>query len=313
MIAKFVLHCNNDQIWNLTELIHFLSSQQHQSIIIQLNPEAICLYNLGLYDILDAFEFKSVTIETFNPFEQHTLYQIKYLRSNVFIQEQPSIPAELHSWTGNKIFYACYGRPTAGRLGLASYLRANYKDISHLHFSVKPTLDNLPLFELNKLFTWSPIDAAQAASMTAEMPMTIATLDNYDKNRYNYADPLTQEYQQSLVDIVVEAHVIGNTFFPTEKTTRPMWLKKPFILFGTRNYLVYLRQMGFRTFSDFWDEDYDGYEAADRFKRIKTLIDTIASKPLNELMRMYDDMQYTLDHNYNLLMTQTYKKNITQL
>ena len=92
-----------------------------------------------------------------------------------------------------------------------------------------------------------------------------------------------------------------------------MWLKKPFIIFGSKNYLEYLRQMGFRTFSDFWNEDYDGYEGPERFKKILELIDQLAIKSRDELESMYWDMTYTLDHNYRLLNSQSYNTKITEL
>ena len=92
-----------------------------------------------------------------------------------------------------------------------------------------------------------------------------------------------------------------------------MLLKKPFIMFGSCNYLEHMRQMGFRTFADFWDEDYDGYEGADRLCRIQQLIDNIASIPLNQLESMYWDMQYTLDHNYKLLMTKSYTNKVVPI
>ena len=90
-----------------------------------------------------------------------------------------------------------------------------------------------------------------------------------------------------------------------------MLLKKPFIIMGSRDYLCYLRQMGFRTFSDFWSEDYDGYEGKDRYVKILQLIDTISKKSKTELNDMYWSMQYTLDHNYNLLLNQNYTTDIT--
>jgi hypothetical protein len=71
--------------------------------------------------------------------------------------------------------------------------------------------------------------------------------------------------------------------------------------------------MGFRTFSDFWSEEYDGYEGRDRYVRILNLIDEIAKKPASELERMYWDMQDILDCNYNLLHDQTYQTNITAI
>jgi hypothetical protein len=107
--------------------------------------------------------------------------------------------------------------------------------------------------------------------------------------------------------------VLGNTFYPTEKTTRPIWLKKPFIIFGSKNYLDYLHQLGFKTFYEFWSEDYDGYEGRDRYVKILQLIDNLAKKSTVELTQIYQDMQSILDYNYNLLMTQSYNTNISYI
>ena len=71
--------------------------------------------------------------------------------------------------------------------------------------------------------------------------------------------------------------------------------------------------MGFRSFGDFWSEDYDGYDGKDRFIRMLTLIDNLANTPISKLEQMYWDMQYTLDHNYNLLKNQNYNVNITYI
>ena len=84
-------------------------------------------------------------------------------------------------------------------------------------------------------------------------------------------------------------------------------------MMGSRDYLVYLRQMGFRTFYDFWDEDYDGFADINRYQRILTLIDLIAKKPIDELEHMYQRMQPILDHNYDLLMSQRYNKIIAKI
>ena len=81
----------------------------------------------------------------------------------------------------------------------------------------------------------------------------------------------------------------------------------------SKNYLDYLHQMGFRTFSDFWDEEYDGYEGADRFNKILKLLDNLAKKSTNELEEMYLSMTYTLDHNYNLLKNQLYSTQLERL
>lgn len=306
----FKINGVSDKIWNMTELVAFLVANQHKSIVLDINPEAICLHNLGLYKILDCFEFEQVIINTWNPFEQHSTYKINHKGSSFWFERLAKINPELHNWNLAKRFLCFYHRPTAARLGLAAYLNTKHNKSTVLHFSAKDSVD----FELDKLLQWDQSTAAMTASMLLELPILQGSPERYTAhNGYDYSDPLTLMYKHILVDIVVESHVAGTTFFPTEKTVRPMLLKKPFIVFGSRDYLVYLRQMGFRTFHDFWDEDYDGYEGADRLHRIQQLIDSIASLPINQLESMYWDTQYTLDHNYKLLMTKTYTNKVTQI
>ena len=306
----FTVNCTSDKIWNTTDLVAFLATNQHKSIVLDINPEAICLHNLGLYKILDCFAFEQVVINTWNPLEQHLKYKINFKGNNFWFAQVADIDAELHSWNLAKRFLCFYHRPTAARLGLAAYLHNKHKESTVLHFSAKDSVD----FELDKLLQWDRSTASMTASMIPELPILLGSDAGHTNfNGYVYSDPLTDLYQDILVDVVVESHVAGNTFFPTEKTFRPIILGKPFIIFGSVNYLAYLRQMGFRTFWEFWDEDYDGYAGADRLHCIQQLIDSIASMPINQLESMYWDMQYTLDHNYKMLMTKTYTNKITPL
>lgn len=306
----FTVSCTSDKIWNINDLVGFLAANQNSSIELDVNPEAICLTNLGLYQLLDKFTFTSVVIHTWNPLEQHSKYSIKFKGASFWFARIANIDSVLHDWDLSKRFLCFYHRPTAARLGIAAHVLHKHSSTSIVHFSATDHVD----FEIDKLLQWDIRAAAGAAQMLPQLPILRGSTEKYTAfNGYDYSDPLTSIYKHILVDIVAESHVAGKTFFPTEKTIRPMLLKKPFVVFGSQDYLEYLRQMGFRTFSDFWDEDYDGYEAANRLHKIQTLIDSIAQKPVAELEKMYWDMQYTLDHNYNLLMTQTYKKKITQL
>jgi hypothetical protein len=293
-----------------------LANNQRKHISLKINPEAICLETLGIYRLLDNFEFTKVDIYTDNQLEKHSKYNIIVDSHNEFLDHLPDIPLELHDWTGNKIFLVFYHRPTASRLGVASYLFNHYREQSVIHFSYDTDIDGIQLYEFDKLATLRKESIGDVSVMLPHMPLLAFENHSVDKvmKWYDYSrDSSITMYRDIFVDIVAETHVAGKTFFPTEKTIRPMWLRKPFIIFGSKNYLCYLRQMGFRTFGDFWDEDYDGYEAADRFLKIQLLIDLLASKSFNELEKMYWDMQYTLDHNYNLLMSQQYNKHIKEI
>lgn len=311
---KFTISCTSDKIWNYNELLNFLIANQHNGIELNIEPEAICLETLGLYDLLDRFTFSQIKINTHNPLEYHKKYNLCYGGVKYWFTKIETIDPALHSWNQTKIFYCLFGRPTASRLGLAAHIYKKYKDNSHIHFSATTDLDELHQIELDKLLQYDINSIESAGTIIKKLPLLLSSPNLYTKyNGYVFADPLTNFYKDIFVDILSESHVLGNTFFPTEKTIRPMWLKKPFIAFASKNYLCYLRQMGFRTFGDFWDETYDGYEGKDRYLKILTLIDTIANKSKTELNEMYWNMKYTLDYNYNLLATQSYTTIITKI
>jgi hypothetical protein len=202
-------------------------------------------------------------------------------------------------------------------MGIAAHLLTQHRDSSAVGFAVDPNdADQRELFELTQLWQHSPASAANFAKIYDQLPLYHADVDQYTPGAHltdGYVAQTKRIYQHFLIDIVAETFTSGNCFFVTEKTIRPMLLKKPFIVMGSQNYLEYLHQMGFRTFADFWDESYDGYSAADRYSRILALIDQLATKSTAELETMYWDMQYTLDHNYDLLMSQGYNKRITCL
>ncbi len=309
----YYLGCTSDKIWNYTSLIEFLVNNQEKDIVIELQPEAICVHNLGLYKILDLFQFSKVTILTNNPLENHPKYEIVHKPFDIWFNKQ-DIDVNLHQWNRIKKFYCLFGRPTAGRLGLGSYINKHYSKDAHIHFSFSTSNDTLHHYELDKLLTYRVESIDDVGNIVSKFPITLSSTEKYTAfDGYDYTDPLTKFYKDIFVDIVVESHVSGKTFFPTEKTLRPMWLKKPFIMFASKDYLCYLRQMGFRTFSDFWDEDYDGYEGRGRFSKILKLIDSIAGKSYEELEEMYWDMQYTLDYNYNVLKNRNWSTNITEV
>lgn len=309
MVDTFRVGCTSDRLWNQIGLLRFLSANVGKDIVLAIDPEAICLNTLGLYDILDCFKFNSVQIITANPFEYHPRYQIKQSGLTNWLDQARPIQSHFHQWNKNKIFFCLYGRPTAGRLGLAAHLYQNHAKISHIHFSTGTDADELSQFELDKLLSWDIDSIESLGQLIKKFPLLLSERSKYTAfYGYDYTDPLSNLYQDALIDVVVESHVIGNTFFPTEKIVRSILMKKPFVLFGSKNFLDYLHQMGFRTFADFWSEEYDGYEGKERLLRIKILLDQISNIDVDILESMYLDMTYTLDHNYNLLINKKYSK-----
>jgi hypothetical protein len=304
-------------IWNLSELVDFLIANQNQPITIDNGTEGACAHRTGLYQWLDKFKFSHVTVKTSNVLEHHKCYSIDIEIPWKFLNVTRPISSNWHVWNHAKVFGTLYGRPLWHRLGITSHLLEHHANISHVGFTTDPNnQDRRELFELVELWKHSPIGIKNFGNIYNQLPLLHADVDAYTPGAFltdGFVAQTERIYQHFLIDIVAETFISGNCFFVTEKTVRPMLLKKPMIVMGSKNYLAYLRQMGFRTFADFWDEEYDGYEGADRFIRILGLIDSLAAKTTSELENMYWDMQYTLDHNYNLLISQKYKKHIKEL
>jgi hypothetical protein len=82
---------------------------------------------------------------------------------------------------------------------------------------------------------------------------------------------------------VCESYTIGNTFFPTEKTIRPITAGKPMLVYGPKSFLARLRALGFQTYFDCWSEDYDQQEGPARWKAVQQIITELIN--LNDFQR----------------------------
>ena len=88
--------------------------------------------------------------------------------------------------------------------------------------------------------------------------------------------------------------------FPTEKTEKCLVVGQPFILVSTPYFLKQLREWGFETFGDFWDESYDNeLDDGKRLEKIFEQIQYISSLSLEEVEDMYYRMIPILQHNQN--------------
>jgi len=311
---RFVIIPSDHDIWNKTDLLKFLEKHQNSDIVIHMNQEGCCLTSIGLYKLLDLFDFKSVNIITANVLESHDTYGITHRDCFKFFQVSDHTDySRHHHWTRHRIFGALYNRAIWHRMGLASHLVAYHQDMSLINFRSDPAnADQRQLFEIQKLFEYNPSSVENFMANIDKFPMLLESQDGYTvgATTQEHTDQLAGFYPEFLVDVVAETFVSGRTFFPTEKTIRAMLMKKPFIIMGPKCFLIHLRQMGFRTFHDFWNEDYDGFGLGNRYDKILNLIDVLASKSATELHDMYENMQEILDHNYDLIVSQEFNKNI---
>jgi hypothetical protein len=93
---------------------------------------------------------------------------------------------------------------------------------------------------------------------------------------HNTNSDIVRHYNRFAVEISCETYCRGDTFFPTEKTVRPISQGKPMILYGPKHFLKRLRDLGFETWGTLWDESYDQLEGAQRWQAMKLVIAEVA-------------------------------------
>lgn len=139
-------------------------------------------------------------------------------------------------------------------------------------------------------------------------PYFIRMIDSgtiYEKNKEiidGSNNSLEDFYSDSFCDVVTESRFAQPTANYSEKVFQPMWYKKPYVLVAPPHTLKVLKDEGFKTFNDFWDESYDDIEIhEDRLLKIFKVIDFINDKSIEELREMFDEMKPILQHNYDLV------------
>lgn len=102
------------------------------------------------------------------------------------------------------------------------------------------------------------------------------------------------------VQIVTETVFYQDKLHLTEKVFKPIVTGQPFLLLAAPNNLKYLKGYGFKTFSNYWDENYDSMlDPADRMNAVVDIVEHLSNLPKSQLEEMQRDMQDTLLHNYN--------------
>lgn len=68
----------------------------------------------------------------------------------------------------------------------------------------------------------------------------------------------TDLYNQAYFNLTVESDIdYPYSFFPTEKTLKVLLTGIPFVIYATPRFLQNLRNLGFTTYNELWNEDYD--------------------------------------------------------
>jgi len=105
--------------------------------------------------------------------------------------------------------------------------------------------------------------------------------------------------QDALVYLVSETVSDYPYPFLTEKTFKGFMTKRPMIITGARHSLQMLRNLGFKTWGDWWDESYDSMEHFyQRVAHITNIIKEISLLSVTDQRRICLEMQEVLEYNF---------------
>lgn len=314
------------KIWNLEhrviEIIDCVLKQQ--PVHINLNSEGPDAAKLGLYSLLDNicdrynYPKEHVTIKTCNQLEAHPEYCILkraplYIKSAQQFAIQHQFPPKTFA-QDFKHFGLFVGRSNWLRLWLASHLYNCHSDKTALTFHYDPALDfHQDHLGLDDLIRFHPGLAQELNPMQLikHCPIVDQAVEEYPILTPAHFN-IGKIYHTFFMEVVCETYSQGTSFYPTEKTWRPIINRTPFIVQGPIDYVNNLHRIGFKTFDRWFDESHSQDDYGYQPVGICATLDRIAAYSVTELEAMYIDMQDTLEHNYQVMMSLTDKK-ITEI
>ncbi len=178
-----------------------------------------------------------------------------------------------------------------------------YQHLGYNRYQPAPAWKHLALMPMNKRkphrddfvqrinlerVLWSYVEAGRQLPGDGDMT---------DWNTQRYMNP--SWYDQTYMSMVVETFVRPASkytpTFITEKTFKPIAFQHPFVVYGNRGTLCALRNWGFETFDNLWDESYD--EIVDFVARRTAVVKLINSI---EIQAHDAETRRRLEHNHNL-------------
>ena len=153
------------------------------------------------------------------------------------------------------------------------------KIYDYLYLNKYPRRHRLQLW--NKLHGKRLLDKSLVSFLGLQKPVRLPAeyeLPDVDPNNYPITgkdqDIFVRPYEDTACSIVSETND-NDTIFITEKLWKPIMCQHFFIVHGNHLYLQKIREIGFKTFGNYFDESYD--LEPDKEKRIDKIVDLIDS------------------------------------
>lgn len=255
-------------------------------------------------NLWERYNYKNADIETLALFQQ------------VLKKSKAALYGELH---GSRSFFwwLMYDKYINNKLIDSLNIDHSIKSYDFLYLNKQPRAHRIHLYNqmmavgaLKKsLFTYRMENFNKLLPPEYEIPEFKHNYPFYGYDQTIYPLP----YNHSKISLVTETladdpNSGGYPYFLTEKIWKPIICQQPFIVYGQRGYLKCLREMGFKTFSDVWDESYD--DEKDCIKRGNKIANLARSLLDIDSEKLYSDTKHIRSHNLKIFSDKEILKSI---
>jgi len=302
--------CNRDQV--IIDIIFAI--QKNIPVNLCTISEGPCAISLGLYNLLDnicdnfSYPKYKISVTTSNLLESHSEYKIIKTPTMGYLEKTKnfSINNTKQFDSNFKHFGNFIGHGNLYRLQTGAYLYANHRPITlqTYHCTVTNSYHRSHVGLEDLLFENGTTEFDNAVNLLSNTPISLDAINSFPILMPETLN-ITKVYPNFFVEIANISYFSGTTFYVDEKIWRPMLMKTPYMVQGSQNFILNLRQLGFKTFNSWWDEGYSEDPADCQVPAIIKNIKQLSTLTVAQLKDMYAEMMPTLEHNYNRLMTIT--------
>ena len=235
------------------------------------------------------------------------------LRDRIMCLNEEPLP--IAQYAGGKRYMCLNRRPHPHRILLLTLLE-RYKLIEHGAVSMPRNFNEVEIVWEDEAwdipYQWTclkdrflgHIDALENnfQSMYAKLPI-VADTDNF---AFNYALNINGDfYKDYPINVISETLFFSAATFASEKVWKPMLLGQIFIVMAAPLFLRSLRQLGFKTFHPYVDEEYDlMMNPVERAIGVAKTIRKITQLSEDEFLQLLENCKPAIEHNRALLHDQ---------
>lgn len=262
---------NSSQIYDEYCLTHNIPNDKNNRLTVVSYPSSQNIFKPNIERLEDEPRYDVDTVPKNLFLMWNRRYRPHRLALSLFLEEKNLVDRSLISFSDREI-----ERPTV-----------SFKDVAHID-DIRQLYPNI---------TQETIDR-----FASKLPLVIDGETNINQMCEDRGNLSRSYYQQSLVSIITETNFTQHEVTLTEKSYKPIKEKHPFIIVGVNGALQGMRDSGFRTFSQFWDESYDTItDPTQRMQAIMNIIDDIGNWDNEKILDFKRRVRPILDYNFNLL------------